>query len=146
MAKRQIRLLFTLDGWCEEMKEKMKILVGIDGSEYSMGALVEASNVAKKFSGFVKVVTVYRRGMEEEAEKIRQNAKRFLETERIDCTLSTILGSNPSRALVDIAKSENFDLIVVGSRGLGSAVAFLLGSVSKQVVSKAPCDVLVVKK
>ena len=29
---------------------------------------------------------------------------------------------------------------------LGSAAAFLLGSVSKQVVTKASCDVLVVKK
>lgn len=124
----------------------MKILVGIDGSEHSMWALMEAGNIAKKFSGFVKAVTVYKRGMEEDAERIGQKAKRFLETEKIDCILLTILGSNPSRALVDIAKSENFDLVVVGSRGLSSAAAFLLGSVSKQVVSKAPCDVLVVKK
>ncbi len=63
-----------------------------------------------------------------------------------DASLTAILGSNPSRALVDTARNENFDLIVVGSRGLGSAAAFLLGSVSKQVVSKASCDVLVVKK
>ena len=111
-----------------------------------MWALMEASNVAKKFAGSVKGMTVYKRGMEEEAEKIRRKAKRFLETERIECSLSAILGSNPSRALVDTAKNENFDLIVVGSRGLGSAAAFLLGSVSKEVVSKAPCDVLVVKK
>jgi nucleotide-binding universal stress UspA family protein len=69
-----------------------------------------------------------------------------LDEEQIDSSLSSILGSNPSRALVDTAKNENFDLIVVGSRGLGSAAAFLLGSVSKQVISKASCDVLVVKK
>lgn len=128
------------------MKEKMKILVGIDGSEHSMWALMEASNIAKKFSGFVKAVTVYKQGMEEDAEKILQKAKRFLETEKIDYSLLTILGSNPPRALVDIAKNENFDLVVVGSRGLSSAAAFLLGSASKQVVSKATCDVLVVKK
>jgi nucleotide-binding universal stress UspA family protein len=30
--------------------------------------------------------------------------------------------------------------------GLGSAAAFIMGSVSKQVVTKANCDVLVVKK
>lgn len=128
------------------MKEKMKILVGIDGSEHSTWALMEAINVAKKFSGFVKVIIVHKQETAEESEKIQQKAKQLLEAERIDCSLSTILGSNPSRALVDIAKEETFDLVVVGSRGLSSAAAFLLGSVSKEVVSKATCDVLVVKK
>ena len=72
--------------------------------------------------------------------------KKLLEKEKIDSSASSILGSNPSRALVNIAENEKIDLIVVGNRGLGSAAAFLLGSVSKQVVSKASCDVLVVKK
>ena len=128
------------------MKEGMRILVGIDGSQHSMWVLVEACNVAKKFSGSVKAITAYKQGMEEDAEKIQQKAQRFLETEGVEFTVSAILGSNPSRALVDTAKNENSDLIVVGSRGLGSAAAFLLGSVSKEVVSKASCDVLVVKK
>jgi len=73
-------------------------------------------------------------------------ACKLLGEEKIDSCLSSILGSNPSRALVDAAENEKFDLIVVGSRGLGSAASFILGSVSKQVVSKANCDVLVVKK
>jgi len=128
------------------MKEKMKILVGVDGSDYSTWALMEAISIAKKFSGHIKVITVYKRGHMDEATKIQLKAKQLLEEERIDSSLSSILGSNPSRALVDTAKNEKFDLIVVGSRGLGSAAAFLLGSVSKQVVSKASCDVLVVKK
>ena len=57
----------------------------------------------------------------------------------------SILGSNPARALENVAKHENFDLIVVRSRGLGSAASVLLGSVSKQVVVKAQCDFLVVE-
>jgi len=128
------------------MKDKMRILVGVDGSDYSTWALMEAISIAKKFSGHVKVITVYKRGSIDEATKIQLKAKQLLEEEQIDSSLSAILGSNPSRAMVDTAKNENFDLIVVGSRGLGSAAAFLLGSVSKQVVSKASCDVLVVKK
>ena len=128
------------------MKEKMKILVGVDGSDYSTWALMEAISIAKKFSGHIKVITVYKRGNVEEATKTQLKAKQLLEEEKIDSSLSAILGSNPSRALVDTAENEKFDLIVVGSRGLGSAAAFLLGSVSTQVVSKANCDVLVVKK
>jgi nucleotide-binding universal stress UspA family protein len=128
------------------MKNKMKILVGIDGSDHSKAALIEAINVAKNFSGSLKVITVYKLGMDKEAEKVLKEAEQYLKKEKINYNLSSILGSNPSRALVNIAKHENFDLIVVGSRGLGSAASFLLGSVSKQVVSKAHCDVLVVKK
>jgi len=128
------------------MKEKMKILVGVDGSDYSTWALMEAISIAKKFSGHVKVITVYKRGNIDEATKTQIKAKQLLEEKKIDSSQSAILGSNPSRALVDTAKNENFDLIVVGSRGLGSAASFLLGSVSKQVVSKANCNVLVVKK
>lgn len=129
-----------------EMKDGMRILVGIDGSDHSLWAFMEAINLTKTFSGFLKVITIYSRGKDEEAEKIRQKTARYLEKEKIAYEFSTILGSNPARALVDTAKHENFDLIVVGSRGLGSAAAFLLGSISKKVVSESPCDVLVVKK
>ena len=128
------------------MKDNMRTLVGIDGSDHSLWALIEAINVTKRFSGFLKVIVVYNQGKEEEAKKIRQKTEQYLEKERINCELSAILGSNPSRALVNTAKHENFDLIIVGSRGLGSAAAFFLGSVSKKVVSDAHCDVLVVKK
>lgn len=128
------------------MKEKMKILVGLDGSDYSTWALMEAISIAKKFSGHVKVITVYKLGKEDGASKIQMKAQQLLDEEQIDCELSSILGSNPSRALVETADQEKVDLIVVGSRGLGSAAAFIMGSVSKQVVTKANCDVLVVKK
>jgi nucleotide-binding universal stress UspA family protein len=128
------------------VKEKMKILVGVDGSDHSTWALMEAISIAKKFSGHVKVITIYKRGGIDEATKTQLKVKQLLNEEQIDSSFSAILGSNPSRALVDIANNEKFDLIVVGSRGLGGTVAFLIGSVSKQVVTKANCDVLVVKK
>jgi len=124
----------------------MRILAGIDGSDHSLWALLEAINIAREFSGFLKVITVYKQGKKEEAEKIRQKTQQYLEKEKIDYELTTILGSNPSLALVDTARNEHFDLIVVGSRGLGSTASFLLGSISKQVVTKAHCDVLVIKK
>lgn len=128
------------------MKEKMKILVGIDGSEHSKNALKEAINIAKKFSGSITAMTVHERAMNEEAEGILDEAERLLKEGKIDYSLSSILGSNPSRALVNTAKHEHFNLIVVGSRGLGSAASFLLGSVSRKVVSKAPCNILVIKE
>lgn len=123
-----------------------RILVGYDGSNHSRTALLEAIKIAKVFSGFVKVITVYKQGSGKEAGKLLREAEQYLKSEKVDHELLSILGSNPSRALVNTAKHEQFDLIVIGSRGLGSAASILLGSVSRQVVTKAECDVLVVKK
>ncbi len=128
------------------MKDHMRILVGIDGSDHSLWALMEAITIAKRFSGFIKVITVHRQGREEDAKKSQQKTQQYLEQENIESAFSSILGSNPSRALVETARNEDFNLIVVGSRGLGSVTSFLLGSVSRKVVSDASCDVLVVKK
>mgnify|MGYP001113664121 CR=1 FL=1 len=128
------------------MKDGMRILVGIDGSKHSELALMEAIKIARRFSGMVKVITVYKQGMDGRAREILEEAAAFLKEARVEFSLSSILGSNPSRALIYTARHENSDLIVVGSRGLGSAASLLLGSVSRQVVTKAYCDVLVVKK
>lgn len=128
------------------MIDKMKILVGIDGSDHSKKALARAIDIAKRFSGSVRVITVYKQGMDGKAEKLIEEAKQHLKDKKIEYSASSILGSNPARALENIAKHEDFDLIVVGSRGLGSVTSILLGSVSRQIVATAHCDVLVVKK
>jgi nucleotide-binding universal stress UspA family protein len=127
------------------MFDKIKILVGYDSSLQSRKALTEAITIAKHFSGFIKVVNVYEKGKEKEAETAIIEAKQNLEKEDVAYDVSLILGSNPAKALAIIAKQENFRLIVIGSRGLGSKVSFLLGSVSRQVVGNAYCNVLVVK-
>ena len=127
------------------MNDKVRILVGVDGSNYSDRALLEAVTIAKRFSGSIKIITVYGRGMEKKAKEVIEHAKFYLEHE-VEFTTSSILGSNPARALRTIAEQENFDLIVVGSRGWGSKASILLGSVSRQVVANAECNILVVKK
>jgi universal stress protein family protein len=49
---------------------------------------------------------------------------------------------NPAQMLIEAA--EGADLLVVGSRGYGSVVGALIGSVSHQLVTHAPCIVVVV--
>ena len=128
------------------MINNMKILVGIDGSDNSKKALMEAITIAKEFSGSIKVISIYKRGMETKVEEIINDAKQTLETEKVEYATTAILGANPARALQNVATSEKFDLIVVGSRGLGSTASILLGSVSRQVIATANCNVLVVKQ
>jgi nucleotide-binding universal stress UspA family protein len=128
------------------MFDKIRIIVGYDGSSQSKKALTEAIAIAKHFSGLIKVINVYEKGKEKEAEMTIIEAEQILEKEDVAYDVLLVLGSNPAKTLGIIAKQENFGLIVIGSRGLGSKVSFLLGSVSKQVVANANCNVLVVKK
>jgi nucleotide-binding universal stress UspA family protein len=128
------------------MNGNVKILVGIDGSGQSKKALMEAITIAKKFSGSIKVISVHKRGMQNKAEEILNDAKQILEREKVEHTTTSILGTNPARALQQVANLEKFNLIVVGSRGLGSTASILLGSVSRQVIATANCNVLVVKQ
>jgi nucleotide-binding universal stress UspA family protein len=127
------------------MNNKMRILVGWDASGQSRRALREAVTIAKNFSGFVKVVNVYGRGMLQKAETSVIEVKETLKKEQVPYEVQVVQGSNPAEVLEDTAKKENFELIVIGSRGLGNTMSMLLGSVSRHVVSNAHCNVLVVK-
>ncbi|MGC8668356.1 MAG: universal stress protein [Chthonomonadales bacterium] len=58
-----------------------------------------------------------------------------------------ILGEvgDPVSVIAQIAESRDFDLIVMGSRGLNTSQAARLGSVSYGVIERAHCPVLVVR-
>lgn len=51
----------------------------------------------------------------------------------------------PAEAIVEAARAEHADVLVVGSHGRGTLGRALIGSVSDQVVRHAPCPVLVVR-
>jgi nucleotide-binding universal stress UspA family protein len=53
-------------------------------------------------------------------------------------------GSQPGRAICELAKNWQADTIVVGSHGRKGLSALLMGSVSNYVMHHAPCSVLVV--
>lgn len=60
-------------------------------------------------------------------------------------TEGRVVTGEPRETLVQIARSERTDLIVVGSHGRTGIAKLMLGSVSSHVVTHAPCSVLVVK-
>lgn len=55
------------------------------------------------------------------------------------------LWGHASQQICNYAKSEGIDLIVIGSRGKTKFAQLLLGSVSSQVASHAPCPVTIVR-
>lgn len=56
-----------------------------------------------------------------------------------------IVEGDPSREIVNAARTQGADVIVMGSRGLGDLQGLLLGSVSHKVSHAAPCSCLVVR-
>lgn len=52
---------------------------------------------------------------------------------------------DPGESIIEAARAEGADMIVVGSHGRGTVGRFLIGSVSDHVVRNAQCPVLVVR-
>jgi nucleotide-binding universal stress UspA family protein len=67
------------------------------------------------------------------------------ERPKVEVKLSVREGS-PFVEIVRYAREEHIDLIVMGTHGRGPIAHMLLGSVAEQVLRKAPCPVLVVRK
>lgn len=60
-------------------------------------------------------------------------------------TTTRVVQGDPREVLVDIARTEGADLVVVGSHGRTGLAKLVLGSVAAHVVGHAPCSVMVVK-
>jgi nucleotide-binding universal stress UspA family protein len=123
-----------------------KILVGVDGSEFSEKALKQAIEIAKRFSAEVTVVNVYNIPIGQEvSQTILDKAKAVLEDAIVKFKLVSVLSPNTPKTITDMAEEEKFDLIVVGSRGMGEIKAFMLGSVSHKISVDSTVSVLIVK-
>jgi nucleotide-binding universal stress UspA family protein len=126
-----------------------KILVGIDGSEHSKRALAEAIKIGKKFEAEITVVNVFypapTPSAHEFSHKILEDAKVILEDEKVRYKLVSVTDTNPSKVITDMARDGKFDLIVIGSRGVGAAHALVLGSVCSRVSCESPVNVLIVQ-
>lgn len=147
-----------------------KILVPIDGSEHSGKVLNYALDLAEKYSAEVMLFSVaqtyvttgpmfvthpmspletpgvYISEIETAHKKVLENAFKKAKKIKPNLKVSKMLANGrASDEIVKIAKEENFDLIVMGSRGLGGIKEFFLGSVSDRVADHAECPVLIVK-
>jgi len=71
--------------------------------------------------------------------------QRFPEPEYERVNFEVAIGE-PSTAILDYAKAQNIDLIVIPSRGQRGIGRFLLGSVAGRVIRYAKCPVLVLRR
>jgi len=135
------------------------IVVGVDGSDRSSGALRWAAHESRLRGAALHVVHAWQMPALSYAAYVPANAYDGSEVaaSSLDAQLGAVLG-NPTdmvvvpkvtegpaaQAILEAAKGA--ELVVVGSRGLGGFRGLLLGSVSTQVAHHATCPVVIVHK
>jgi len=127
-----------------------KILAPIDGSANAEKALQYAVYLAERTNAKLSLLYVQESGLFKlKPETTKEIGNRILSTaaERIkEIKLNQKLESgDPAKVIVQTASKGDYDLIVMGSRGLGVVERFLLGSVSDHVAHHADRSVLIVK-
>ncbi|MEW5830392.1 MAG: universal stress protein [Chloroflexota bacterium] len=66
---------------------------------------------------------------------------------KLDASVDTLIcRGDAATEIIEYARKNAVDLIVVGSRGLGLIRSWLMGSVTRKLVHYAPCSVMVVKE
>jgi nucleotide-binding universal stress UspA family protein len=138
------------------------VLVAVDGSENSQRAFEFALEYAEKFSYGLTVVNVSESsaaaafagdGMASVARDLRRFHEGILE-KAVDhaknthpsVILTTVLREgDPATEIVAAANEGNFDVVVVGHRGLGKVKGLLLGSISEKVIRSLGHTVILVR-
>jgi nucleotide-binding universal stress UspA family protein len=150
-----------------------KILVALDESESAEKAFDYALDLADKYAADLEVLTVFHvdprvytflpsvqgeipvsvAAMDQYVTRLKASHKQVLfkalnraKRRAPDVKVSArLVEGRPADKIVKVAEHGKFDVIVMGSRGVGGVKGFVLGSVSDRVADHAPCPVLIVK-
>lgn len=139
-----------------------KILVPIDGSKNSKKALLEARKLGELFNSEVIILNVVKDivahpYLANQEYSVRTNevlvelGKKLLEEslklfEGFTGVVETKLSrGDAGKRIIEEVKENDYDLVIMGSRGLGAFSRVLLGSVSNKVVNHVQVNVLIIK-
>ena len=135
-----------------------KILVAIDGSTSAKRAFAQSLYLASKCDSRLETVHVVPcefggdsvntfelvEELKTKGKKILEQCKKIAARNNISIKTTSELG-DPAKIIIKLAKSNDFDLIIMGSRGRGALKELLLGSVTQKVAHHAKCPVMVVR-
>lgn len=136
----------------------MKILVALDNSDYSFKALQNAIKLAKSQNASLSIMTIYpdfmevaeipqtaREAMYKQASDIISKGKTFAEDSGITPVTVIEAGYSAADNIIQYARKNEIDMIVMGHKSKSGIERLLVGSVAGKVVAYAPCSVLVVR-
>ena len=140
-----------------------RILVPIDFSEHSKNALRHAISYAKQFDAELLLMYVVEPtvnaadlsfgqvALPSNEKELRQRGKTGLEDlakkqvgkrARVRTIIRT---GKPFVEIINVAREEKIDLVIIATHGHSGVEALLFGSTTEKVVRKAHCPVLVVR-
>lgn len=136
------------------------ILLATDGSASATRAARLAASLAIRYGAKLTVLHAFQpvpavlgepnysraldRALEHATDLLAQTAKHLREMGVKEIATEFIEGP-PADAIIGVAETRRPDVLVIGSRGLGTWQGAFLGSVSMAVTQRAECPVLVVK-
>jgi nucleotide-binding universal stress UspA family protein len=141
-----------------------KVLVPIDFSDYSKSALKYAVNFAKSFNAEIiliyvvepviyppdfsmgqiampSITTEWDDRAKDELAKLAKN-----EISGVNSVKTVIKTGKPFVEIIETAKEEDVDLIIIATHGHSGVEHILFGSTAEKVVRKAPCPVLTLRE
>jgi nucleotide-binding universal stress UspA family protein len=143
----------------------MKILIAIDGSDFSQAALqsviarpwpavtqvkvlhvVEPPSLlmGREMGGYDPEFEAVWKALREQAKDLVGKAAEKLRASKFNVSTELVEG-DPKSQIIDIANEWHADMIVLGSHGRSGLNRFLMGSVSQDVVRHAHCSVEIVR-
>jgi len=135
-----------------------KILVLLDGSKTSFNGLDTAIFLARQCGAIITglhVVSVYPQHLGALVTplkaKLVKDAEKFMRQAKVKSAQNgivfrhKIIYGDPTSDILDFIKQNKFDIVVIGSRGLGGIKEVFLGSVSNAIVHKSKTPVLIIK-
>ncbi len=145
------------------MSHYSRVLVAVDLGDLSKRILQHAKTIADRFESSLHLVYCYPYAIFPDAtgllypispeaiETAKHDAEERLkqlltdaERKRYRVESSVIVG-DPLDRIVEYAKRERIDLIVMGTHGRTGLTHMFLGSVAERVVRTAPCPVLTIR-
>lgn len=137
-----------------------RILLAVDGSEHGYRAAKMAADLARAMkSERLRIVISYNRippylgepnlqmAINARLAEVQEILQKAVETVGdVPAEIHTeLIEGDAAESIIEVAKTRESSVIVMGSRGLGGLAGLVLGSTSQKVVSHAPCPVLIVR-
>lgn len=148
------------------MSELKRILVPLDGSFLAESALPMAVMLAQKFGCQILLVRVLdgilvpkvssyyqyaaswmakaRAQARKDATVYLQGHQQELRQRGIDVEI-LVREASPAEEIIDIATTEQVDLIVMSTLGLGGVARWTIGNIADKVARHSPCPVMLVR-
>ncbi|MGX6977909.1 universal stress protein [Vagococcus elongatus] len=143
IAYKKILVPFDGSDQAKEAFEHAKVLAGIQKGHVTV--LQVLTPIAYYLTPYTLVPSSLLDGEKEADLQLKRELEEELNPENAKNITVIVLRDTPKNGIVDFAKENDYDVIVMGATGKHGINKLLVGSTASYVVNHAPCSVITVK-